>query len=122
LKPGAPAGACTPDWGGFLFSPATPQMVEAVRRHNEIQDANGGDTRVGRKLLPLFQQAGYVKVRAQSRYENYEHLSTIADIIALQVETHGDKALADQARAWGKQPEGMFSQAWVSCVGFAPQG
>ena len=117
LQPGGVAGVCAPDWGGFLCSPPTDALCAALRAHNEIQNRHGGDTLVGRKLLGLMLEVGYIDVKAQARYQNYEELSDIAAAIAVQLEHCGQRAHADAMRAWAQRPVGMFSQAWVSCVG-----
>jgi hypothetical protein len=44
-----------------------------VSRHR-ADDNDGGDKLVGGKLLGLMQEAGYLEVKAQSRYQNYEDL------------------------------------------------
>lgn len=53
LKSGGWLGVCTPDWGGFLYSPATPELLAAVRAYNVLQNRNGGDVCIGHKLLDL---------------------------------------------------------------------
>jgi SAM-dependent methyltransferase len=120
LRPGGVAGVCAPDWGGFLCSPPTQEIQAALRAHNEIQNRNGGDTLVGRKLLGMMLEAAYIETRAQARYQNYDDLSDIAGAIAVQLEHGGQHAHADAIRAWAKRPVGMFAQAWASCVGRKP--
>jgi len=117
LRPGGVAGVCAPDWGGFIGSPPTPELTAAMRAHNEIQNRNGGDTLVGRKLLGLMLDAGFGEVRAQARYQNYDDLADITGALAAQLEHGGDHEYADAIRTWGRQPAAMFAQAWVSCVG-----
>jgi SAM-dependent methyltransferase len=118
LRPGGVMGVCTPDWGGFLYSPPSDAFTEAMRTQNLIQDRNGGDTRMGRKLLPYALEAGFTGVKSEARYQNYEDLSVIAEAIALQLEFGGEPEHAAVMRAWAHQPNAMFSQAWVSCVGW----
>ena len=120
LRPGGVTAVCAPDWGGFLCSPPTEEIYAALRAHNEIQNGNGGDTLVGRKLLGLMLEAAYVETKAQARYQNYDDLSDIAGAIAVQLEHGGQRAHADAIRAWAMRPVGMFAQAWVSCVGRKP--
>lgn len=120
LRPGGVTGVCAPDWGGFLCSPPTEEIYAALRAHSEIQNRNGGDTLVGRKLLGLMLEAGYIDVKSQARYQNYDDLSDIAGALAVQLEHGGQHAHADSIRAWAKRPVGMFAQAWVSCVGRKP--
>ena len=120
LRPGGVTGVCAPDWGGFLCSPPTEEVYAALRAHNEIQNRNGGDSVVGRKLLGLMLRAGYTDAKAQARYQNYDDRSDIAGAIAVQLEHGGQLEHADAIRAWALRPVGMFAQAWVSCVGRKP--
>jgi SAM-dependent methyltransferase len=117
LRPGGVTGVCTPDWGGFLCSPATEEVTAALLASNQTLSRNGGDGLAGRKLLGLMLESGYTDVKAQARYQNYDDLSDIAGAIAVQLEHGGQHAHADAIRAWAMRPAGMFAQAWVSCVG-----
>lgn len=120
LRPAGMAGVCAPDWGGFLCAPPTEDIHAAMRAHNDIQNRNGGDVLVGRKLLGLMMDAGFADVTPQARYQNYDDLADITGAIAVQLEHGGQHAHADAIRAWGRRPVGMFAQAWVSCVGRKP--
>jgi ubiquinone/menaquinone biosynthesis C-methylase UbiE len=120
LRPGGRVGVSGPDWEAFLYSPPWEELTAAVRAYTEIQNRNGGDTLLGRKLLELLIDTGFVEVKAQARYENYENLHTIAEVIASQLDQDAERALARVTREWAAQPYGMFAQAWVSCVGRKP--
>jgi SAM-dependent methyltransferase len=122
LKPGGWLGVCTPDWGGFLYSPATPELLSAVRHFEALQVRNGGDARIGHKLLGLLLDGGFEQIKATARYENYEPLTVITDLVAWQLEASGLVAEARALREWGGQPAGMFAQAWVGCVGRRASG
>jgi SAM-dependent methyltransferase len=120
LKPGGWLGVCTPDWGGFLYSPATPGLLAGVRAFEALQTRNGGDVRIGHKLLGLLLGAGFAQVGATARYENFDPLTVITDLIAWQLDGNGCVAEASAVRQWGAQPAGMFAEAWVDCVGRKP--
>jgi SAM-dependent methyltransferase len=120
LRPGGVAAICTPDWGGFLCSPPTEDVIAALRVHNEIQDANGGDTLIGRKLLGYMLEIGYVGVKAYARYQNYDDLLDICGALAVQLEHGGAHAHAQALMRWAQRPAAMFAQSWVSCVGRHP--
>jgi SAM-dependent methyltransferase len=120
VKPGAPALVCTPDWGSFLYSPATPALLAAVRAYCELQNRNGGDVYIGHKLLDCARQAGFERVRASARYENYQPLSVIGDLVAGKLEQAGFAQQAAAMRDWAAHSHGMFAQAWVSCVAWRP--
>jgi ubiquinone/menaquinone biosynthesis C-methylase UbiE len=120
LKPAAPAVVCTPDWGSFLYSPATPALLTAVRTYCELQNRNGGDVYIGHKLLDYARQAGFERVRATARYENYQPLSVIGDLVAGKLEQAGFAQEAAAMRDWAAHSDGMFAQAWVACVAWRP--
>ena len=120
LRPGGAAGVCAPDWGAFLIAPQSPALLEAFDAYTRLQDRNGGDTRVGRKLGDLLEAAGFVEVQQQARYENYAPLATIGDFLALNLEEAGDHEHAATWRAWARGSRGMFAQAWVSATGRRP--
>ncbi|MFH1043624.1 MAG: methyltransferase domain-containing protein [Pseudomonadota bacterium] len=120
LKPEGLLGACTPDWSGFLYSPATRALLDAIKAYVELQARNGGDANIGHKLRDYLVAAGFEDVRSTARYENYDPLSVIGDLVAWQLERDGQRDHAAAMRAWAAQPGGMFAQAWVSCIGRRP--
>jgi ubiquinone/menaquinone biosynthesis C-methylase UbiE len=120
LKPGAPAVVCTPDWGSFLYSPATAPLLGAVHAYCELQNRNGGDVAIGHKLLDYARQAGFERVRATARYENYQPLTIIGDLVAGKLDQAGFAQHAAAMRDWAAHSDGMFAQAWVSCVAWRP--
>ena len=121
LKPGGVAGVCTPDWGAFIVTPETPAVRAAFQAYTALQDRNGGDVRTGRKLADYLTHAGFEGIRSQSRFENYEPLTTIGDFLAVNLEEAGDSVSAATWRSWARGPYGMFSQAWVWCTGHRPK-
>ena len=120
LRPGGWLGVCAPDWGGFLYSPATAELLAAVQAYQHIQTRNGGDVRVGHKLLDFLSDAGFEQLKATARYENYDPLTDITDLIGWQLEHNGFRRHAAALREWGAHSSGMFAQAWVGCVGRKP--
>jgi ubiquinone/menaquinone biosynthesis C-methylase UbiE len=120
LRPGGVAVMRAPDWSGFLYSPRTPGLVHAVRSYCEIQNRNGGDVEVGHKLREYALQAGFERVRASACYENYQPLSVIGDLVAWALDSAGLPEPARAMRDWATLADGMFAEAWVSCIGFRP--
>ncbi len=117
LKPGGPLVVCTPDWGGFLFSPSTPALALAIAAYTGLQERNGGDPLCGRRLREHLLEAGAEGVHARARYENYQPLSIITELLAWQLERDDQHGHGTTLRQWGQQPAAMFAQAWVSCLG-----
>jgi len=120
LRPGGVLGVATPDWGGFLFAPPSPALTAAVQAYMALQQRNGGDVFVGRRLGQIAVDAGFEQVRARARYENYEPLSIIGELLATQLADDGQPGHAATLRTWQHIPHGTFSQAWVACTGRKP--
>ena len=117
LKPGGVLGVCTPDWGGFLLAPPSEKLLLAFEAYKKLQNRNGGDVYCGHKLGIYLEAAGFEGIVMRSRYENYDPLTVIGDFLAVNHEEAGDSKHAQTWREWGRRPNGMFAQAWVSCVG-----
>ncbi|HZP87147.1 MAG TPA: methyltransferase domain-containing protein [Burkholderiales bacterium] len=117
LKPSGWVGVRTPDWGGFLYSPQTPELMAAIECFTDRQNASGGDVRCGHKLRDYALAAGFHDVKPHATYEVFEPVWEILDLLIDQCaqQEHDDhvKALKD----WGSLPGVLFSEAWVSCVG-----
>jgi len=120
LKPGGMLGVCTPDWGGFLLAPPSEKLLVAFEAYKDLQNRNGGDVYCGHKLGLYLEAAGFEAVVMLSRYENYDPLTVIGDFLAVNHEEAGDAKNAATWREWARRPNGMFSQAWVSCTGKKP--
>lgn len=116
LKPGGIVGLCSPDWGGFVLAPPTPQLTAAIEAYMRLQVKNGGDVLVGRKLGALLRAQGFTEIAMSARYECYASLPLIGEYLALQLDRAADAPAAATFRSWGQDPSGMFAQAWVSCV------
>jgi ubiquinone/menaquinone biosynthesis C-methylase UbiE len=120
LKPGGVMGVATPDWSGFLCGPSSPPLKAAVRAYEAMQVRNGGDVTVGHKLSQYAVEAGFERVRQRARYENFEPISIITDLLSAKLEQDGEVEYARLLRDWGRLPHAMFAEAWVACVGFRP--
>jgi ubiquinone/menaquinone biosynthesis C-methylase UbiE len=116
LMLGGVAGLCSPDWGGFILAPPSPQLSSAVDAYTRLQAKNGGDVLVGRKLGQLLRQAGFSDISMSARYECYSSLPFIGEYLALQLERAGDPLSAQTFRTWSQDADGMFAQSWVSCT------
>jgi ubiquinone/menaquinone biosynthesis C-methylase UbiE len=116
LKPGGIIGIATPDWGGFIIAPQSPEMTEAIRVYEENQNRNGGNTRIGRELARIVSRAGFQHASLHARYENYAPLTVISDLMVSQFERDGFPQHAATLRRWQADPSGLFAQAWVSCM------
>lgn len=116
LKPGGYIGACSPDWGGFVLSPPSDTLTQAIDAYTTLQTRNGGDVQSGRKLGTYLQAAGFQKIQMSARYECYPSLAFIGEYLALQLEQAGDPPSAQTLREWSRAEGGMFAQCWVSCT------
>ncbi len=118
LKPGGIIGVCSPDWGGFVLSPPSPELSKAVSAYTSLQNDKGGDVEAGRKLGVHLAKAGFVRIEMAARYECYPSLEFIGEYLALQLEREGDATSARALRDWSGRADGLFAQAWISAVGF----
>jgi ubiquinone/menaquinone biosynthesis C-methylase UbiE len=117
LKPGGFVGLRSPDWGGFLLQPYPERVAEAIGSYRDMMVQNGGDPYAGRKLPGVLRAAGFSRVRSSASYEIYESSAVIAEYLALQLAARDGEG-AEELRAWGRQPEALFAQAWVEAVGW----
>lgn len=117
LKPGGWVGVRTPDWGGFLYSPETPEFMAAIKCFTDHQNAAGGDVRCGHKLRDYALAAGFRGVKPHAVYEVFDPIWEILDLLINQCAARGHTDHAQAMKAWGEMPGVMFTEAWVSCVG-----
>jgi ubiquinone/menaquinone biosynthesis C-methylase UbiE len=117
LKPGGCFGLRSPDWGGFLLHPFPPDVERAVAAYRGLMSENKGDVFAGRKLPSVLRRAGFARVVASASYEIYQDPALIAEYLAAQLE-HRDAPAAASLRAWHRDPEALFAQAWVEAIGW----
>jgi SAM-dependent methyltransferase len=117
LKPGGMIGICSPDWGGFILSPPSKELSEAIETYTGIQTKNGGDVFVGRKFGDYLTSVGFVSVQMHARYECYPSLKFIGEYLSLQLKQKGHDKPADTLLAWSKRQDGLFAQTWVTATG-----
>jgi ubiquinone/menaquinone biosynthesis C-methylase UbiE len=132
LKPGGVLGVRTPDWGGFLIAPSSPELDKAISYYKLLQQRNGGNPYVGRQLRALLREAGFTGIKASASDECYENLSSIADYLALRIEdservdravergwtdANSLESMSRALREWSQHPDALFAQAWCEAVG-----
>ncbi|HWH14556.1 MAG TPA: methyltransferase domain-containing protein [Miltoncostaeaceae bacterium] len=119
LVPGGAALVTSPDWGGFLLMPPDAGAETALTRYRELQTAQGGDVRAGRRLGGHMRSAGFGDVAVEARYEMHDPAAPIAGYLADRLAREGDDAAAAALRAWGARPDALFAQCWVDALGRA---
>ena len=117
LRPGGIIGVCSPDFDGWLLSPHSTALQEALNAYADIQKSNGGALNIGKNLGALLNAAGFDILEVSARYECYERCSTIAEYLAVQLDHAGHASHASILRKWQAQNGVMFAQSWVSAVG-----
>ena len=120
LKPRGVMAVAAPDWSAFLYAPPSAELVAAVKAYEALQVANGGDVNVGHKLSLHAAAAGFEQIKQQARYENFEPVSVITDVLAATLDLAGQEEHAQTLRDWQRTPHAMFAEAWVMCTGFKP--
>ncbi|MUG98839.1 methyltransferase domain-containing protein [Scytonema sp. UIC 10036] len=132
LKPGGKVGVRSPDWGGFLIAPSTPELDLAMSYYKFLQQHNGGNVNVGRELGALLRQAGFTQIKTSASYESYEPLSLATEYLALRIQASEQveravergwtdvQAIATMNQAlqeWSLHPDRFFAQAWCEAIG-----
>ena len=121
LRPGGIVGLCSPDWGGFILTPPSTALDDALHAYQELQRHNGGDPLAGRKLGTYLACAGLAQIRTDARYERYTDSTHIASYLATQLNDAGDSIHAHTLQAWATTPGAMFAQAWISATAIRPE-
>ncbi|WP_406316518.1 methyltransferase domain-containing protein [Streptosporangium sp. NBC_01639] len=117
LRPGGTVGLRSPDWGGFLLNPPLDDVIDAYTR---LQQANGGDPYVGRKLGRFLREAEFIDISLDVHYERYADPSRIAGYLAIQLDLAEQPVHADRLRTWATDPDALFAQTWVSATATRP--
>jgi len=132
LKPGGIVGLRSPDWGGFLIAPSTPELEKAFSYYKWLQQQNSGNPNVGRELRALLRQSRFTNIKASASYQCYEPLSEATEYLALLIEASAKEdravekgwtdeisltAMSNGLREWSQHPDGFFAQAWCEVVG-----
>jgi len=117
LVPGGLIALRSPDWGGFIVAPDTTGLQSAINCYVEIQTANGGDVRVGRKFPGLLRSAGFTSLVFSATYECYKSPSFIGEYLALRLASSNALAEAEALREWSRHPDAIFAQAWCEILG-----
>lgn len=116
LRHGGKIGICSPDADGWLLSPPSNELTEAVNSYAELQASNGGNLQIGKHFGLLLEEARFAEIRLSARYECYPSLEFIGEYLALQLEQKNRQSDAKTLRNWSKSDSGMFAQAWVSAI------
>lgn len=132
LKPGGVVGVRSPDWGGFLIAPSTPELEKAFSYYKWLQQQNSGNPNVGRELRALLRQSGFTNIKASACYQDYEPLSEITEYLAVRIEASAKvdeavekgwtderslTAMSEALRKWSQHPDAFFAQSWCEAVG-----
>ena len=125
LKPGGLVALRSPDWGGFLVHPLTPEIKEALEYYQKVQPANGGDVHAGRKLKEWAERAGFKNAQWSGSFEFVDELGAISEYLASQLESSSVSgfpedslerksllAFAIALRSLPRQPGALFAGSW----------
>lgn len=116
LRPDGHVALRSPDWGGFVIGPTGDDVDEAIAAYRSLQQRNGGDVFVGRKLGSLLRAAGFQGVTVTASYEIYADPQLIGEYLAQQLDTDGEANNAAALRVWMRDPDALFAQAWFEAT------
>lgn len=119
LRPGGVLGVCTPDVGGLLVAPVSPELNAAILGYNAMQKDNGGDLEIGRRLGALLGEAGFEEVHMSARYECHPP-RIISEYLGLQLQSGGLHEHAAELHKWSGREGALFAQPWLSATGRKP--
>lgn len=115
LKPGGTVGLCSPDFAAFVIAPETDAVRDAFLCYRSLQEANGGDTLAGRRLVSWLSDSGFLPIETQGRCENYTDPRLIGEYLAVQLDSHFPTHAA-AFRQWMGLPGAAFAQMWIASV------
>jgi len=115
----------TPDWGGFLVHPLSPDIEAAMEHFQAIQMANGGNVLAGRRLKDWVLAAGFRAAQWSGSID--EDAYGVSEFLAGQLETHaaaGTFALDAETltcfttalRQLANQPGAIFATSWGEII------
>ena len=67
LKPGGTIMVIEGDHGSAYFYPDSKEAQKAIRSQAELQELNGGDANIGRRLYPLLYESGFNQINISPR-------------------------------------------------------
>jgi SAM-dependent methyltransferase len=110
LAPGGIIALRSPDWGGVLLAPRTPDLDGALNAFLETYYVNG-DAFAGSNGPGLLRRAGCedITFSATVQYENPADLGLFA---AAKLTAPSHAAEAANLRAWASDPGALFAQLW----------
>ena len=139
LRPGGTLTVIEGDHGSYFCHPKSPWADRVVQCLVDVQAAAGGDARIGRRLYPLVDQAGFADVRVMPRmvYVDASRPRWVEgftkNTFTAMVSGVRDKALEMnliEAGAWDRgiadllrttEPDGTFCYTFFKAVGRRPE-
>ena len=115
LRPGGLIALRSPDWGGFVLYPETPDIQRALEMYQTIQTDSGGDVHCGRKLAMYLRRAGFESTKSSASYEIYPDTERIASYLAERLDVAGK--IAEALRSLAAEADALFAQAWFEAIG-----
>lgn len=139
LRPGGVVGARHGDFGGFLFFPERPELIESLELFAQFLSRIGGDPHCGRSQFATMRQVGFQNLKVSASYdcwtENQEAARAAANWSANQwvspefadaLTAFGltDRArleeISSAVRALGEDENAFAAEAWGEAVGWKP--
>jgi SAM-dependent methyltransferase len=149
LKPGGVFGCRNPVRDKDLIGTSDARVVTASRlwerwsRHRLQTGTGGSDYRIGGRLCPLLQRAGFAQVQVEAAYENLKPpmgVEWYSNVMASRFERQGPGSIAEGAsqlgwvdaqtvsglaaawRDWGRRPDSYYAGACVGAVAWKAGG
>ena len=118
LVPGGMLALRTPDWGGVLVAPHTPDVASALGAFVSAHYATG-DAHAGGRVPALMRRAGFEAPRVAVSVEREQPVDFGA-FAADRLEGVGDATDAMVFRDWASSTDALFAQLWTEVIARKP--
>jgi len=136
LRPGGIVGIRDPDFGGFLFAPATELLARWFAVRVEVRRHHGCDPFLSRRYRSLLLEAGFIDTQgsasinvagsteATQRYARFLEAQLRGYAATVLAQRWMDEACLDavvtELDSWASKPDAFVAGVWCSALGWKP--
>jgi SAM-dependent methyltransferase len=134
LRPGGIVAIRDPDFGGFLFAPATQLLAHWFAVRLEVRRHHGCDPFLGRQYRRLLREAGFTDAQASASVNaagTNEAARLYANFLTAQLRGYAATVLAErwmdnatleavvtELDSWATQPDAFVAATWCAALGW----
>lgn len=137
LRPGGVIAIRDPDFGGFLFAPATELLTRWFALRLEVRRRHGCDPFLGRQYRRLLLEAGFEGAQASASVNDagdMEATQRYAMFLKAQLRGYAATVLAErwtdeasleaivtELDSWARQPDAFVAATWCAALAWKPR-